>query len=82
MTKVSIQNPVFATMIMVGLMVLGIFSYKGLGLENMPNVESPGVWMEVMYPGASPEIVENDVTKPVENVVNTISGVKRIMASS
>ena len=69
-------------MIMVGLMVLGIFSYKGLGLENMPNVESPGVWMEVMYPGASPEIVENDITKPVENVVNTISGVKRIMASS
>jgi len=82
MTKVSIQNPVFATMVMVGLMVLGIFSYKGLGLENMPNVESPGVWMEVMYPGASPEIVENDITKPVENVVNTISGVKRIMASS
>ncbi|PXX47818.1 efflux RND transporter permease subunit [Undibacterium pigrum] len=82
MTKVSIQNPVFATMVMIGLMVLGIFSYKGLGLENMPNVESPGVWMEVMYPGASPEIVENDITKPVENVVNTISGVKRIMASS
>ena len=82
MTKVSVQNPVFATMVMVGLMVLGIFSYKGLGLENMPNVESPGVWMEVMYPGASPEIVENDITKPVENVVNTISGVKRIMASS
>ncbi len=82
MTKVSIQNPVFATMVMIGLMVLGIFSYRGLGLENMPNVESPGVWMEVLYPGASPEIVENDITKPVENVVNTISGVKRIMASS
>lgn len=82
MTKVSIQNPVFATMVMIGLMVLGIFSYQGLGLENMPNIESPGVWMEVQYPGASPEIVENDITKPVENVVNTISGVKRIMASS
>ncbi|MFZ6870620.1 efflux RND transporter permease subunit [Undibacterium sp. Di27W] len=82
MTKVSIQNPVFATMVMIGLMVLGIFSYKGLGLENMPDMESPGVWMEVLYPGASPEIVENDITKPVENVVNTISGVKRIMASS
>lgn len=81
-TKVSIQNPVFATMIMVALVVLGLFSYQGLGLENMPNVQSPGVWMEVQYPGASPEIVENDITKPVENVVNTISGVKRIMASS
>ncbi|CAN5842738.1 nodulation protein NolG [soil metagenome] len=81
-TKVSIQHPVFATMIMVALLVLGVFSYQGLGLENMPNVQSPGVWMEVQYPGASPEIVENDITKPVENVVNTISGVKRIMASS
>ncbi|MDE2429993.1 MAG: efflux RND transporter permease subunit, partial [Burkholderiales bacterium] len=82
MTKVSIQNPVFATMIMVALVVLGLFSYKGLGLENMPNIESPGVWMEIRYPGASPEIVENDITKPVENVVNTISGVKRILSSS
>ncbi|MFZ6675511.1 efflux RND transporter permease subunit [Undibacterium sp. Xuan67W] len=81
-TKVSIQNPVFATMVMVALMVLGLFSYKGLGLEQMPNVQSVGVWMEVQYPGASPEIVENDITKPVENVLNTISGVKRIMASS
>ncbi|MCU6435741.1 efflux RND transporter permease subunit [Undibacterium sp. Jales W-56] len=81
-TKVSIQNPVFATMVMVALMVLGLFSYQGLGLEQMPNVQSVGVWMEVQYPGASPEIVENDITKPVENVLNTISGVKRIMASS
>lgn len=82
MTKVSIQNPVFATMVMVGLVVLGLFSYRTLGLEAMPNVQSPGVWMEVRYPGASPEIVENEITKPVENVVNTISGVKRILASS
>ena len=81
-TKVSIQNPVFATMLMVALVVLGLFSYQGLGLEQMPDVQSPGVWMEVAYPGASPEIVENDITKPLENVLNTISGVKRIMSSS
>ena len=41
-TKTSIRNPVFATMVMVGLMVLGLFSYKGLGLEAMPNVDIPG----------------------------------------
>lgn len=82
MTKVSIQNPVFATMVMIGLVVLGIFSYQGLGLEAMPNVQFPGVFVEVQYPGASPEIVENDITKPVENVLNTIGGVKRILASS
>lgn len=82
MTKVSIQNPVFATMVMIGLVVLGIFSYQGLGLEAMPNVQFPGVFVEVQYPGASPEIVENDITKPLENVLNTISGVKRILGSS
>lgn len=82
MTKVSIQNPVFATMVMIGLVVLGIFSYQGLGLEAMPNVQFPGVFVEVQYPGASPEIVENDLTKPLENVLNTIGGVKRILGSS
>ncbi|MET3118017.1 HAE1 family hydrophobic/amphiphilic exporter-1 [Undibacterium sp. GrIS 1.8] len=81
-TKVSIQNPVFATMMMVALVVLGLFSYQGLGLEQMPDVQSVGVSVQVQYPGASPEIVENDITKPVESVVNTVSGVKRILASS
>lgn len=81
-TKVSIQNPVFATMMMVALVVLGLFSYQGLGLEQMPDMQSVGVSVQVQYPGASPEIVENDITKPVESVVNTVSGVKRILASS
>ena len=61
-TKTSIQNPVFATMVMVALMVLGLFSYRGLGLEAMPNVDIPGAMIEVKYPGASPEAVENDST--------------------
>ena len=63
-TKVSIKHPVFATMVMIGLMVLGLFSYKSLGLESMPNVELPFGWVEVQYPGASPEQVENDITRP------------------
>ncbi|MTV40163.1 efflux RND transporter permease subunit [Duganella radicis] len=81
-TKVSIQNPVFATMVMVALMVLGLFSYKGLGLEAMPNVDIPGAMIEVMYPGASPEAVENDITRPIEEVVNTVSGIKTLRANS
>ncbi|MDQ2989293.1 MAG: efflux RND transporter permease subunit, partial [Pseudomonadota bacterium] len=54
-TKTSIQNPVFATMVMVALMVLGLFAYRSLPLESMPNVEIPFAWVEVQYPGASPE---------------------------
>jgi hydrophobe/amphiphile efflux-1 (HAE1) family protein len=81
-TKTSIRHPVFATMVMVGLMVLGLFSYKSLGVEAMPNVEIPAVWVETAYPGASPEQVENDVTRPIEEVANTVSGIKTIRSNS
>ena len=82
MTKVSINHPVFATMVMVGLMVMGLFSYQKLGLEKMPNVEVPGLFIAVQYPGAAPEAIETDITKPMEEAINTISGVKRIMSST
>ena len=81
-TKTSIQNPVFATMVMVALVVLGLFSYQGLGVESMPSVTFPFAAIEVNYPGASPEAVENDITRPVEDVVNTVSGIKTIRANS
>ena len=81
-TKVSIKNPVFATMVMVALMVLGMFAYKRLGVESMPNVTLPFAAIEIEYPGASPEAVENDITRPVEDIVNTVSGVKTIRANS
>ena len=81
-TKTSIKNPVFATMVMVALVVLGLASYSKLGVESMPNVEIPAAWIEVNYPGASPEQVENDITRPLEEAVNTVSGVKKILASS
>jgi hydrophobe/amphiphile efflux-1 (HAE1) family protein len=81
-TRVSIQNPVFAMMVMVALCVLGIFSYSKLGVEQMPDISFPGAWMEVNYPGASPEAVEREVMKPIEEAVNSIAGVKRITSRS
>ena len=81
-TKISIGHPVFATMVMVALMVLGLFSYRELGMEAMPNVEIPGAMIEVNYPGASPEAVENDITRPIEESVNTVSGIKTLRANS
>ncbi len=81
-TNVSIKNPVFATRVMVALMVLGLFSYRSLGVESMPNVDIPYAWVEVAYPGASPEQIENDITRPLEEAINTVSGVKTIRSSS
>jgi multidrug efflux pump subunit AcrB len=81
-TRVSIQNPVFAAMVMVALCVLGLFSYARLGVEQMPDISLPGIWMEVRYPGASAEAVEREVIKPLEEAVNGVAGVKRIMSRS
>ncbi|GAC1620940.1 MAG: efflux RND transporter permease subunit [Nevskia sp.] len=81
MTKVSINQPVFATMVMLALVVLGVFSYQRLPVEQLPDVTNPQVSVDVLYPGASPEAVETDVVKPMENVINTVDGIKRIYST-
>jgi hydrophobe/amphiphile efflux-1 (HAE1) family protein len=67
---------------MAALCVLGVFSYKNLRVERMPDINFPAIFIQVQYPGASPEAVENDVTKPVEEVVNTVNGVRLIRSNS
>ncbi len=81
-TQVSIKNPVFATMVMVGIAVLGLFAYNRLRVEQMPDVSLPFVLVQTLYPGASPEVVEADVTKPLEYAINTVSGVSLIRSNS
>src|SRR5258708_5358928 len=81
-TKTSINQPVFGTMVMAGLIVLGVFSYNRLRVERMPDIPFPVVFIQVQYPGASPEAVENDITKPIEEVVNTVNGVRLIRSNS
>jgi multidrug efflux pump subunit AcrB len=81
-TRVSINNPVFATMVMVALCVLGLFSYNKLGVEQMPDITFPGAAIDIQYPGASPEAVEREVTKVVEEAVNSIAGVRHITSRS
>ncbi|MDQ6620662.1 MAG: efflux RND transporter permease subunit [Pseudomonadota bacterium] len=81
-TRVSINNPVFATMVMLGLTVLGVFAYQRLRVEQMPEVNLPYVLVVTSYPGASPESVESDVTKPLEYAINAIAGVKLIRSNS
>ena len=81
-TRISIRNPVFATMVMVGITVLGLFAYQRLRVEQMPDVSLPFVVVLTSYPGASPEVVENDVTKPLEYAINAVSGVSMIRSNS
>ncbi|HEX2493467.1 MAG TPA: efflux RND transporter permease subunit, partial [Steroidobacter sp.] len=81
-TRTSINQPVFATMVVLALVVLGAFSYRLLPVEQMPEVTIPEVSVTVRYPGASPEAIENDVIKPIENVINTVDGVQDIYATA
>ena len=81
-TRVSINNPVFATMVMVALCVLGVFSYSQLRVERLPDISPPIVFVSVAYPGASPEAAETELTRPIELALNGIAGVKMIRSNS
>ncbi len=81
-TKTSINQPVFATMVMLALVVLGLFSYRLLPVEEMPEISMPEAYITVEYPGASPEAIEDDVVKPIENVINSVDGVRNIYATA
>ena len=81
-TRVSLHNPVFATMVMLALVVLGSFSLQRLQVDQFPNIDFPVVVVIADYPGASPEIVESEVSKKIEEAVNSIAGVNALTSRS
>ncbi|MGE3347810.1 MAG: efflux RND transporter permease subunit [Ramlibacter sp.] len=81
-TRVSLKNPVFATMVMLAIVVLGLFSYQRLKVDQFPNIDFPVVVVTAEYPGASPEIVESEVTKKIEEGVNSIAGINALTSRS
>lgn len=81
-TRVSLKNPVFATMVMLAIVVLGLFSYQRLKVDQFPNIDFPVVVVTAEYPGASPEVVESEVSKKVEEAVNSIAGINALTSRS
>jgi len=82
LSDLSIKQPVLATMMMVALAVLGLTSYQALKVDLFPDVEFPVVTVTTRYTGASPETVERDVTKFIEEATNTVEGVRHIESTS
>ena len=82
LSDLSIKRPVFATVLMLALVTLGVFSYRRLAIDMFPDIEIPVLSIVTRYPGASPETVEREVTKRIEQAVNPISGVKHVMSTS
>jgi HAE1 family hydrophobic/amphiphilic exporter-1 len=82
LSDLSIKRPVLTTCIMLAVVVLGLFSLKGLGVDQYPKIDFPVVTVSIPYPGASPDAVEQDVVKKVEEALNSLEKVKEISSTS
>ena len=81
-TRVSIANPVMAVMVMLALVVLGLFSYQRLKVDQFPDIDFPTVVVQTDYPGAAPEVVETEVSRKIEEALNTIAGISQLNSRS
>jgi hydrophobe/amphiphile efflux-1 (HAE1) family protein len=82
LSAISIRRPVFATMMILALLVLGLFSYSELPIELWPEIDFPFVVVQTTYPGASAETVESEVTREIEEAVNQIAGIRHIVSQA
>src|SRR5581483_11777141 len=80
--KLSINNPVLITMVMVALVVVGLLSFTRLPVDLIPNVQIPVVAISTVYPGASADDVQNSITKPIEDAVSSLNGVDTVTSTS
>lgn len=82
LSDTAIKRPVFATMLMVSLLLFGFLGIRGMGIDQFPTVDFPIVTITTVLTGASPEVVESDVTEPIEEQLFTIEGVDKVNSVS
>src|SRR6266699_1279979 len=82
LAEICVHRPVFATILILSLVVVGIFSFSTLGVDLFPKVEFPTITVTVANPGSSPQEVETEITDKVEEAVNTISGIDELRSTS
>jgi HAE1 family hydrophobic/amphiphilic exporter-1 len=82
LAEICVRRPVFATMLIMALVVLGLDSYRKLGVDFFPKIDFPFVSITTTLRGASPEEVESQVTKKIEEAVNTVSGIDELQSVS
>ena len=80
--EIFVRRPVFTTMVIATLVVLGLASFIQLGVDIFPKVDLPTITITTSLQGASPEEIESQITKPIEEVVNTISGLDELRSST
>ena len=82
LSGIAIRRPVFASMVMVGLVVLGLFGFRRLAIDQFPDVDIPVVTVQTTYAGASAQSIEREVTRRLEEAFNPVEGVKTITSVS
>src|SRR5256886_1242199 len=82
LAEICVRRPVFATMLILSLTVVGLFSFRSLGVDLFPKIDLPTITVTVVNPGASPQEIETEVTDKVEGAVNTISGIDELRSTS
>jgi HAE1 family hydrophobic/amphiphilic exporter-1 len=82
LVDVSIRRPVFATMMISSLVVMGFVAFRGLGVDLFPKIEFPYVSVQTTQPGAAPSSIETEVTDKIEEAVNSISGIRQLRSVS
>src|SRR6476620_7100935 len=82
LASLSIKRPTFITCIVLVMLAVGLLSMSRLGVDLFPDITFPVVTVTTPYPGAGPSEIENLVTKPIEDEVSTISGLKRITSNN
>jgi HAE1 family hydrophobic/amphiphilic exporter-1 len=81
-TEVALRRPVTTVVAFVALALVGIIASRLLPLEKFPDIEFPGIFIQIPYPGSTPEEVERLITRPVEEALATLSGVEQMFSSS
>src|SRR5580765_6265795 len=82
LSDISIKNPVFAWMIMIGLIVFGIIGFFQIGKSQLPDVDFPVLTVSIHWEGASPEVLEGEVIDAIEDSLTSVKGVKKISSVS
>ncbi len=82
LSELSIKRPVLATVLVLIIIIFGVIGYTSLAVREYPNVDNPIITVSVSYPGANAEVIENQITEPLEQNINGIPGIRSLMSQS
>src|SRR6058998_3371307 len=82
LAEICVRRPVFATMLILSITVVGLFSFRSLGVDLFPKIDLPTITISVVNPGASPQEIETEIKDKIEGAVNTVSGIDELRSTS